>query len=281
MEIVYVKIKELIPAEYNPRQMTEKQAKDLMDSVKKFGLVDPVIVNSNPDRFNVVVGGHQRLKIALALGFEEVPVVYVNLDLKAEQELNLRLNRNLGEWNWDMLANFEESMLSEAGFDSMEIDKAKGNLKKENEDEIPAVEEPSSILPGDVFELGDHRLICGDATDFSSVQKLMGGGFCGYGFYRSALQRRLSGRNACGWYSKQTQENKKRQNVIGKLLPFSLRCLCKSHGCHTWGFLRLHEFVGIAQSLESVHRCRGSLADLHYLGQRPFYSFSLRLSASV
>jgi len=64
METVDYKITELLEAEYNPRQLTEKQYDDLTASIKKFGFVDPIIVNKHPDRDNVVVGGHQRLKVA-------------------------------------------------------------------------------------------------------------------------------------------------------------------------------------------------------------------------
>jgi len=122
MDIIQVKIIDLIPATYNARMMTEQQAKDLEQSIKKFGLVDPIIVNSNPERLNVVIGGHQRLKIAQQLGFAEVPVYYVDLDEQQEQELNLRLNKNTGSWDWDMLINFDESMLEAVGFDRKEFE---------------------------------------------------------------------------------------------------------------------------------------------------------------
>src|SRR3990167_1068786 len=85
MEIVQVKIGDLKAAEYNPRKMTEKQAKDLEESIRKFGMVDPIIVNKHLGRENVVIGGHQRLKIASILGFSEVPVVYVDLEPEKEQ----------------------------------------------------------------------------------------------------------------------------------------------------------------------------------------------------
>ena len=122
MKIDIVKIEDLKPASYNPRQMTEDQVKQLTESIKKFGLVDPIIANSNPDRLNIVVGGHQRLKIALSLGFKEVPVVYVNLNEEDERELNLRLNKNLGQWDWEVLANqFDPTELYDVGFTAGEL----------------------------------------------------------------------------------------------------------------------------------------------------------------
>lgn len=123
MEIINVKISELKPAEYNPRAMTEKEAADLTESIKRFGMVDPIVVNRHVGRENIVIGGHQRLKIGGQLGFGAVPVVYVDLPLEKERELNLRLNKNLGHWDWDMLANFDEKMLLDIGFQDIELDK--------------------------------------------------------------------------------------------------------------------------------------------------------------
>jgi len=121
IKIVEIKIGTLKPAEYNPRQMSKAQANDLEKSIKEFGLVDPLIVNQHKGRENIVMGGHQRLKIASNLGFKTVPVVYVDLDEKREKELNLRLNKNLGEWNWDLLANFEIEELKDVGFEEEEL----------------------------------------------------------------------------------------------------------------------------------------------------------------
>jgi hypothetical protein len=136
MEIVNVKISDLKFAEYNPRQMTEKQAEDLTKSIKEFGIVDPIIVNSNPDRFNVIIGGHQRVKIASNLNLNEVPVYYINLDRKQEETLNIRLNKNVGDWDWDMLANFERDYLIDIGFNEDEID-FHFNIEKDENFSLP------------------------------------------------------------------------------------------------------------------------------------------------
>lgn len=128
MQVTHVNIEDLKPAEYNPRRMTEKQAKDLKDSILEFGLVDPLLVNEHPERKNVVIGGHQRLEIAKKIGLTQVPVVYVNLSPEKEKELNLRLNKNVGEWDFDILANeFDLSALQEIGFSTNDL---KMNLDK-------------------------------------------------------------------------------------------------------------------------------------------------------
>ncbi len=173
MKIEKVKISELNPAEYNPRRMTNKQYEDLKNSLEKFGLVDPIIINSD----NTVVGGHQRLRIMRELGAEYVPTVRVNLSKEDEKELNIRLNKNTGEFDLDVLANnFEVEELKDWGFKDVElgfnIDKiVEGNTE---DDHIPEVKE-TRVKLGDVWKLGKHRLMCGDSTKKSDVKKLMNG----------------------------------------------------------------------------------------------------------
>tara|TARA_R110002073_G_scaffold17422_8_gene65498 strand:+ start:941 stop:1519 length:579 start_codon:yes stop_codon:yes gene_type:complete len=119
------KISELNPAEYNPRQLTDKQYKQLKKSLKTFGCVEPVVINSNPMRKDIIVGGHQRCKVWADLGNDTIPTVEVELDEAAEMELNVRLNKNTGEFDFDMLANyFEVSTLKEWGFQSFEFGQA-------------------------------------------------------------------------------------------------------------------------------------------------------------
>ena len=122
IKIILRNISDLIPADYNPRQLSEEQFKTISDSIKKFGFVDPVIVNMHKDRKNTLVGGHQRVKVAESLGYTEVPTVEVNLPLEKEKELNVRLNKNTGSFDFDMLANhFEASELIEWGFQEWEL----------------------------------------------------------------------------------------------------------------------------------------------------------------
>ena len=117
MKIINYKTLDLIAAEYNPRQLTKEQHKDLTDSIKRFGLVDPLIVNTHKERKNILVGGHQRLKIAQELDIKEIPCVEVKLTPAKERELNIRLNKNSGEWDYDALANnFDVGELTEWGF---------------------------------------------------------------------------------------------------------------------------------------------------------------------
>ena len=122
MEIVNVDVSQLNPAEYNPRNLTDEQKANISKSLSEFGFVNPLVVNSNPDRKNILVGGHQRLKVAIELGYTEVPVVYVNLTEDQERELNIRLNRNTGEWDLESLSeHFTKTELGDWGFDQEEL----------------------------------------------------------------------------------------------------------------------------------------------------------------
>ena len=170
-------IESLIFAEYNPRQLTKDQYKNLKDSITRFGLVDPLIVNTHKDRKNILVGGHQRARVAKDLGFDKVPVVEVSLPLDQEKELNIRLNRNTGEWDYDALANyFDVGELTEWGFTDDELqfwedEPTEGLIE---DDEVPEVEE-AVTKAGDLWILGEHRVLCGDATKKEDVERLMDG----------------------------------------------------------------------------------------------------------
>ena len=119
MKIESKLIKDLKPATYNPRQISTKQYNDLKASVKKFGLVDPIIVNKD----NTVVGGHQRLKICKELKHIEIDCVVLDLSKEEERELNIRLNKNTGDFDMDILANeFDIDELVDWGFKHIDLD---------------------------------------------------------------------------------------------------------------------------------------------------------------
>ena len=98
LAVVYVPVNDLINPDYNPRTWSEENTKELTKSIKLYGIVDPLLVNSADERKNIVIGGNFRLKVIKELGFAEAPVVYVHIpDLDKEKELCLRLNKNQGE----------------------------------------------------------------------------------------------------------------------------------------------------------------------------------------
>jgi len=177
INIQYYKANDLIMAEYNPRQLTKDQYTQLKDSLTRFGLVDPLIVNKHKTRKNILVGGHQRLRIAKEMGLDNIPCVEVDLPYDKERELNIRLNKNVGEWDYDSLANhFDVGELTEWGFSDDELqfwtdEPTEGLIE---DDDIPEVEE-AITKQGDLWMLGDHKVLCGDATKKEDVERLMDG----------------------------------------------------------------------------------------------------------
>jgi len=180
LKIVSVPISLLRPAEYNPRTHTDAQKEQLMESIRKYGPVDPIIANSAKNRKNIIIGGHFRLEVLKEMGYESVPVVYVHLpSLKREKELNLRLNRNTGEWDFEKLKSFDMDLLLDVGFDDQDLSGIwDGMLETEDdgfdvEKELEQIKKPKT-KPGDLHALGMHRLLCADSTDPESVKRLMG-----------------------------------------------------------------------------------------------------------
>lgn len=182
MHVQYVPIKDLKLAEYNPRKHTTEQKDQLKESIKRFGLVDPVVVNSAPSRKNITIGGHFRILCAKELGFTEIPVVFVYIpDLDKEKELNIRLNKNTGEFDLELLAQFDESLLSDIGFSSEDLDNifvSEDDTSEENFDldkELQKLDiKEITVKKGDVYELNGSRLCCGDSTIEADMMNLMG-----------------------------------------------------------------------------------------------------------
>lgn len=166
------KINDLIPYSQNPRQMTDKQNKDLTKSLEKFDLVEIPAINTD----GTILAGHQRLRIMQQLGRgEEIIDVRVPNRLLTEkevQEYNIRSNKNTGEFDFDILANaFETEDLLDWGFEESElkIDKII------DEDDVPEAQPQAVSQLGDIYKLGNHRLMCGDSTNLDDIEKLMDG----------------------------------------------------------------------------------------------------------
>lgn len=177
--IVYVDVDELKPATYNPRKISNKALADLKESLRRFEVVDPLIVNGLPDRKNIIIGGHQRYRAAKELGHKTIPVVYVELNEVKEKELNLRLNRNSGEWDLELLKEFDIELLLDVGFDDSDLADIWNDALETDDDDFDvekAVKEAqeTDIKPGDLFQLGQHRLICGCSTDSEVIKRLVG-----------------------------------------------------------------------------------------------------------
>jgi len=161
MKIKDIELSKLKPAEYNPRQITKKQVKDLKESIEKFGIVDPLIINSD----NTIIGGHQRFAIlneaSKKVDWEyppKVPCVILDLSKEQERELNIRLNKSGGEWDFDLLSNFEIEELKDWGFKEIELGLNIDKIEEEKEDEyIITIKESNIAKANQLFKELDER----------------------------------------------------------------------------------------------------------------------------
>ena len=163
----------LNPAVYNPRKLGPDAKKQIRASIEKFGMVDPIIVNMHPDRENTVVGGHQRLTVLKELGWPKVPCVYVELNEHDEKELNLRLNRNHGDWDYELLyANFDTDFLTNVGFKKDDF----AELESDYEKKINAATNATAEMPivpqyGESYHI--VSIFCTNDLDFNMVTNLL------------------------------------------------------------------------------------------------------------
>ncbi len=186
LQIEKIVISKLVPAKYNPRKDLkpgDAEYEKLKRSIEQFGYVEPVIWNKITNR---LVGGHQRLKILADLGLTEVDCVVVELSEEKEKALNIALNKINGECDTNKLAmlifdlqgsDFDVSL---TGFDEDKLADlfskiAEKEVKDDNFDLTAALEKASFVERGDIWIVGRHRLMCGDAINMEDVDVLMDG----------------------------------------------------------------------------------------------------------
>jgi site-specific DNA-methyltransferase (adenine-specific) len=172
MNIVQKNVNDLIPYAKNTKKHDRKQIANVAESIKQYGFVQPVVI----DRDGVIVIGHCRVLGAKKLGMKEVPCVCVD-DLTPEQVNALRIvdnKSNESDWDMDLLAEELPGLdLSAFDFDfGLQDELSNAVVEDDFDPELPA--EPKACL-GDVYQLGNHRLMCGDSTSLTDVQKLVGG----------------------------------------------------------------------------------------------------------
>lgn len=170
MKIIERKVEELVPYENNPRN-NENAVEYVANSIKEFGFKVPIIVDCN----NVIVAGHTRLLAAKRLGLEKVPCIVAD-DLNEEQIKAFRLADNkvseYATWDFEKLELELEKLdfeMTEFGFDEIDEEESAEII----EDEVPEVPEEPKAKLGDIYQLGNHRLMCGDSTKEEDVAKLM------------------------------------------------------------------------------------------------------------
>jgi len=185
MKIEVVPISAIKPSAYNPRkdlQPGDAEYEKLKKSITEFDMVEPLVWNK---RSGNLVGGHQRLKILKELDYSEVEVSVVDLPEAKEKALNLALNKISGEWDLPALKDLLEELdtgdfdMEITGFDLKEIEDLMTQFHVPEEgltddDAVPEATE-SICRKGDLWSLGNHKVLCGDATLKTDVERLMGG----------------------------------------------------------------------------------------------------------
>jgi len=236
MEIRTVNMSKLNPALYNPRKDLapgDIEYEKLKKSILAFGEVDPIIWN---EKTGNIVGGHQRFKVLRDMGQEDFDVSVVSLKPSEEGALNIALNKISGEWDYpklkDLISEIDtgEFDIEVTGFDADELKELFGFESKAGETEDDAI--PEDVEPicktGDLYRLGDHRLLCGDATSKDDVERLMDGKKADmvftdppYGMNLDTDYSKMSHRDDFK-KSKGVKDSKEYRPVIGDDKPFDI-----------------------------------------------------------
>jgi site-specific DNA-methyltransferase (adenine-specific) len=175
-QIKKVSITEVKPNGSNPRIIKDAKFKQLVQSIQEFPEMlelRPIIVNSDM----VILGGNMRYKACMDAGIKEIPIMIADsLDEAKQKEFIVKDNVGFGEWDWDVLANeWDVEELAHWGLD-LPLDFAETEVEAVEDDfQVPEGGVETDIVLGDLFEIGEHRLLCGDSTDSDAVAKLMDG----------------------------------------------------------------------------------------------------------
>ena len=185
MDLRKIMIADLVPASYNPRKALkpgDKEYEKIKRSIEEFGYCEPVIVNSDM----TIIGGHQRVTVLKDLGYSEIDCIVIDIDKTKERALNIALNKITGEWNKELLADLIAELqdsdfdVTFTGFDPPEIEQLMNSVHDkeivEDEFDIEAqLQQPTVTREGDLWLLGEHRLVCGDSTLPETYYLLMAG----------------------------------------------------------------------------------------------------------
>jgi site-specific DNA-methyltransferase (adenine-specific) len=172
MEVVKINAVKLNPN--NPRIIKDDKFKKLVQSIKDFPEmlnIRPIVVNKDM----IILGGNMRYKACKEAGLKEVPIIITDLSEEKQREFLIKDNTSGGEWDWEVLANeWNVEELESWGLDVPELEVPQFLDAEEDDFEIPNEIETDIVL-GDLFEIGEHRLLCGDSTCSDTVAKLMNG----------------------------------------------------------------------------------------------------------
>jgi len=230
MQVAKVKINSIKTNPKNPRLIKDDKFKKLVNSIKEFPQMlelRPIVVDEN----NIILGGNMRHKACIEAGLKEVYIVQAkDLTELQKDEFIVKDNVGFGEWDWDILANeWDTEKLTDWGLD-LPLDVSVQELEAEEDNyEIPN-EINTDIVLGDLFEIGEHRLLCGDSTDSDQLLKLMNGQKANLSFtsppYNAGKSEMLSGNthttdNKYNEYN----DNQKQSDYLDLLVGFTNNAL--------------------------------------------------------
>ena len=282
-------IDRLIPYIRNARTHTEEQIAQVAASIVEFGWTNPILVGAD----GVIIAGHARLLAARKLGMTEVPVIVLDHLTETQRRALVladnRLAMNAG-WDEEMLRVELESLqedgfnLDIVGFSDEEIEVllqdpeevAAGNT---DEDAVPETPETAVTVPGDVWVLGEHRLLCGDSTQMEAVEKVLAGGLADMVFtdppynvnYGATMKDKLRG--------KKSQDRQRQSGRRLRTVPAG--CLHQPARGHQGRDLHLHVLLGVAHAAPRLHGGGRPLVHVRHLGQEHFHDGPFRLPAAV
>ena len=174
MTVIKTKITDVKLNPNNPRLIKDDKFKKLVQSIKDFPeMLDirPIVVNKDM----IILGGNMRFRACKEAGVKEIPVIITDLSEEKQREFLIKDNTSGGEWDWDMIANeWDADELEAWGLDLPVFDIKDEGTAEEDDYELPDQIE-TDIVIGDLFEIGDHRLLCGDSTSAQDVDKLLNG----------------------------------------------------------------------------------------------------------
>ena len=177
MQPILTKISDVKLNPNNPRLIKDDKFKKLVQSIKDFPEmlnIRPIVVNKDM----IILGGNMRFRACKEAGIKEIPVIITDLSEDKQREFLIKDNTSGGEWDWDMLANeWDVEELQEWGLDLPSFDIEDVGTAEEDNYDVPDTIETDIVL-GDLFEIGEHRLLCGDSTDINKVELLMNGKKC-------------------------------------------------------------------------------------------------------
>ena len=228
--MIQVKITDIKTNPNNPRIIKDEKYKKLLKSIQEFPDMlnkRPIVAFTDKDGKYVVLGGNMRLKALKELKYKEVPIIVADEWTEEQKhEFLIKDNVGFGEWDWDMLANeWDTEKLEDWGLDlPVDLSVAEELEAEEDDYEIPE-EIKTDIVLGDLFEIGEHRLLCGDSTDSDQVAKLMNGQKADIAFTSPPYN---AGNNVRGNFYENDNDDKTNDDYVKFLYDFTINTLNNS-----------------------------------------------------